>query len=77
MEIEQLRILLRGRAPPRTLHKLRRLFEEQYGVRLDMRPPRHVRDCAVCGSTFLAARPEARYCSNAHRQRAYRERRHI
>lgn len=30
--------------------------------------------CAHCGSTMLATRSDARYCSNACRQAAYRER---
>lgn len=31
--------------------------------------------CQVCGSTFEAIRQDARQCSNACRQRAYRKRR--
>ena len=30
--------------------------------------------CALCGEEFEARRVDSRYCSDAHRQRAYRER---
>lgn len=30
--------------------------------------------CAGCGTTFTATRPDAHYCSNPCRQRAYRNR---
>lgn len=33
------------------------------------------RECAACGSTFTPSRADARYCSPACRQRAYRARR--
>jgi hypothetical protein len=32
------------------------------------------RPCVVCGEAFTASRPEARYCSSACRQDAYRKR---
>jgi len=32
------------------------------------------RRCVMCGTTFYAGRPEARYCRPACRQRAYRNR---
>jgi hypothetical protein len=34
----------------------------------------HVHACATCGRRFTGARADARYCSNACRQRAYRQR---
>lgn len=34
----------------------------------------HHPTCEVCGQRFPASRSDARYCSNAHRQRAYRQR---
>jgi len=34
----------------------------------------HVHACAVCGRRFAGSRSDARYCSNACRQRAYRQR---
>ncbi len=34
----------------------------------------HALICAQCGSTMLALRSDARYCSNACRQAAYRAR---
>lgn len=35
----------------------------------------HALTCAHCGTTMLALRSDARYCSNACRQAAYRARR--
>jgi hypothetical protein len=34
----------------------------------------HARPCAVCGTEFRPWRGDARYCSNACRQKAYRGR---
>ena len=34
----------------------------------------HVRACEVCGRRFTGVRADARYCSNACRQTAYRQR---
>jgi hypothetical protein len=34
----------------------------------------HTRACEVCEETFIASRADARYCSNACRQDAYRKR---
>ena len=39
---------------------------------LAYRRPRTERACAVCGTEFLPSRSDARYCSQACRQRAYR-----
>lgn len=39
------------------------------------RAARGPRPCAKCGKTFAPPRPDAKYCGNACRQGAYRERR--
>jgi hypothetical protein len=45
----------------------KRAKEQRARARQDLR-------CEVCGEPFEAARSDAKYCSNACRQRAYRER---
>lgn len=36
----------------------------------------HMNICRRCGSPFESVRNDARYCSDAHRARAFRERQH-
>lgn len=42
--------------------------------REDRRDKRSTTTCSTCGETFTPARADARYCSSACRQRAYRQR---
>jgi hypothetical protein len=49
-------------------------FKATHQVRHWREPRPRRRQCVVCGDVFLATRDDARYCSNAHRQKAHRER---
>jgi hypothetical protein len=51
-----------------------RLFYQAYN-REKREAAREPRDCARCGERFWPARSDARYCKDACRQAAYRERR--
>lgn len=62
------------RSPPAVVCDDRCRHEAQLARQRERRAAERRTDCAECGETFTPARSDAKYCSGACRQRAYRKR---